>query len=73
MVSSLAAHDVSFGKFWCSKVHGKCVQMCTSPFTKLGHNPCFTKELQPNYLYVNHLRFILPLLPAPPRVWLSAP
>lgn len=25
------------------------------PFMKLGCNPCFIKELQPNRLYVNHL------------------
>ncbi len=65
MVSSLAAHDVSFGKFWCSKVHGKCVQMCTPPFAKLGHNPCFTKELQPNCLCISKLCSIPQLLPAP--------
>ena len=52
-------YGAGIGKFQRSKVHGKCVQMRIFPFTKLGCNPCFTKELQPNFLYINLLRFIL--------------
>lgn len=48
----MSTYGVSFGKFQRSKVHGKCVQMCIRPFTKLGCNPCLIKELQPNYLYI---------------------
>lgn len=36
-----------------AKVHGKCAQMHIRFFTKLGRNPCFTKKLQPNCLYIN--------------------
>lgn len=59
VVSRPVAYGVSFGKFQRSKVHGKCVQMCICPFTKLGCNPCFTKELQPNCLYIILLHLTL--------------
>lgn len=65
-------YGAGIGKFQRSKVHGKCVQMHVRPFMKLGCNPCLIKELQPNLLYINHLRFTLPLLPAPLQALQSA-
>ena len=65
-------YGAGIGKFQRSKVHGKCVQMHVRPFMKLGCNPCLTKELQPNRLHINHLRFTLPLLPAPLQALQSA-
>ena len=65
-------YGAGIGKFQRSKVHGKCVQMHVRPFMKLGCNPCFTKELQPNRLYVNHLRFTLRPMPAPLQALQSA-
>ena len=68
----LCRYGAGIGKFQRSKVHGKCVQMRIRPFTKLGCNPYFTKELQPNFLYFNLLRFTLRLLPAPLQALQSA-
>ncbi len=65
-------YGAGIGKFQRSKVHGKCVQMHVRPFMKLGCNPCQTKELQPNNLYVNHLRFTLQPMPAPLQALQSA-
>lgn len=67
MVNTFAVNGERNGKQIASKVHRKCVQMHICPFTKLGCNPCFTKELQPNRLYIKHLRFILPLLLVPQK------
>ena len=71
-VSRPAAYGVSFGKFQRSKVHGKCVQMHVRPFTKLGRNPCLTKELQPIFLCFSLLLFTLPLLLVPLQALQSA-
>ena len=38
------------------------------PFMKLGCNPCFTKELQPNCLYISLLRFTLQKLLVPQQI-----
>ena len=65
-------YGAGIGKFQCSKVHGKCVQMHVRPFTKLGCNPCFTKELQPNFLYFSLLLFTLPPLLVPLQALQSA-
>lgn len=55
MVNTFSVNGGRNGKQIASKVHGKCVQMYIRPFTKLGYNPYFTKELQPNCLYINYL------------------
>lgn len=68
MVNTFSVNGERNGKQIASKVHRKCVQMHIRPFMKLGCNPCFTKELQPNCLYINYLRITLPLLLVPLRV-----
>lgn len=65
-------YGAGIGKFQRSKVHGKCVQMHVRPFTKLGRNPCLTKELQPIFLCFSLLLFTLPLLLVPLQALQSA-